>query len=54
MPQEKRQATVETYRLVKSQTKTPVIHGVNESPVRRILWEVRPKLEDYPDCHYPI
>jgi hypothetical protein len=49
MPQEKRQAILETYRLVKSQAKTAAIHGVNESTVRRILREVRPKLEDYPD-----
>jgi hypothetical protein len=46
MPQEKRRAIVETYRLVKSQAKTAVIHGVNESTVRRILREMRPKLED--------
>jgi DNA-directed RNA polymerase specialized sigma24 family protein len=54
LPQEKRQAIVETYRMVKSQTRTATIHGVNESTVRRILREVRPKLEDYPDFHYPI
>jgi hypothetical protein len=49
MPQEKRQAIVETYRRVKSQANTAAVHGVNESTVRRILREVRPKLEDYPD-----
>jgi hypothetical protein len=53
-PQEKRQAIVETYRLVKSQAKTAVIHGVNESTVWGVLREVRPRLEDYPDFHYPI
>jgi hypothetical protein len=52
MPQEKRQKIVETYRQVKSQAKTAVIHGVNESTVKRILREVRPKLEDYPDFQY--
>jgi hypothetical protein len=53
MPQEKRQAIVDTYRQVKSQAKAATIHRVNESTVRRILREVRPKLEDYPDFHYP-
>jgi hypothetical protein len=54
MPQEKRQAIVEIYRMVKSQLKTARIHGVAESTVKRMLGEVRPRLEDYPDFHYPI
>jgi DNA-directed RNA polymerase specialized sigma24 family protein len=54
MPQEKRQAIVETYRMGRSQAKTATILGVAESTVKRILREVRPKLEDYPDFHFPI
>jgi DNA-directed RNA polymerase specialized sigma24 family protein len=49
MPQKKRQTILETYHLVESQAKTAVIHGVAESTVRRILREVRPRPEDYPD-----
>jgi hypothetical protein len=40
--------------MVKSQAKTATIHGVNESMVRRILREVRPKLEDYPEMLVPL
>jgi hypothetical protein len=46
---EKREAVRETYRTVKSQPKTAAIHGVSLKTVQRILHEVRPKLEDYPD-----
>jgi hypothetical protein len=49
MPQERRHGIVETYRTVKSQRKTAAIHGVDPRTVRRVLREVRPKLEDYPD-----
>jgi hypothetical protein len=49
MPQEKRQAIMETYCMVKSQVKTAAIHGVAESTVKRILREHRPSLEQYPD-----
>jgi hypothetical protein len=54
LSQEKREAIRETYRTVKSQPKTAAIHGVGVKTVQRILREVRPKLEDYPDIHYPI
>jgi hypothetical protein len=54
MPQEKRQAIVDTHRMVKSQAKTAAIYGVNAKTVQRVLREVRPKLEDYPDFQYSL